>query len=271
MGRALKLLINRTCNMSCHFCHNEFQGTTSNNEIVSSFNIDKVCLLFDRLNKEHSIENVKISGGEPLLDADLVIALSRAFVDRFNVSPVLLTNLTLANDMLIKKLSVAGIGEIRVNMPSLEPSIYAKHVGGNRIDYETVIKNIKVLMGHEIIIVLNVVVSNLEQIGGGIRSYIKQASGLMGVHRFAFIVNDRLKDKARLSNSLLTELEDLSEMPITRRRERIYQGSYLNNIVTVSSCVNWNVDNCPTQYDSDFYCIPPGIIMPDKVHGRAQA
>ncbi|MDH3998022.1 MAG: radical SAM protein [Desulfuromonadales bacterium] len=268
MGRALRLLINDKCNFNCHFCHNEFQGYT-NRTSKQKFNIRKVCFLYETLNSLHQVDIVKFSGGEPLLEINQVTGISKVLLEKYSVKPILLSNLRLITEESLLELKVSGIGEIRVNMPSFTASTYTLHVGGNKHDYDAVVANMLKIAKHKIPISLNVVVSNLKQIHGSIEGFIYCASKFVDPYRISFIVNDRLPNKNSINIHLLQELRRLSTAPIIKKRGRIYQGLILNKIITVTSCVEWSLLTCNTQDESDFYCIPPGILLTSMLHGRA--
>ncbi|MEM3396619.1 MAG: GTP 3',8-cyclase MoaA [Thermoplasmata archaeon] len=127
-GRELKGLrfsLTSRCNLSCFYCHGE--GLPEADGELSLKEINKLAENFAVL----GIENVKLTGGEPLLRDD-ISSIASAFASR-GIEVSITTNGTLLLER-IDGLAAAGVKRINVNLPSIEPKIYEAITGRDFCD-----------------------------------------------------------------------------------------------------------------------------------------
>src|SRR3989344_2186876 len=91
-------MINSGCNFRCKFCLNNWKYDS---KPMSNLKLDEKLKILDKL-KEINVENLTISGGEPLLDKDLPDFVNYGFKLGFNMN--LLTNGSLIKEEFLEKI-----------------------------------------------------------------------------------------------------------------------------------------------------------------------
>ncbi|MEM4293820.1 MAG: GTP 3',8-cyclase MoaA [Thermoplasmata archaeon] len=192
-GRELKgirLSLTPRCNLSCFYCHAE--GQLGGEGEMSLREIEMLAANFARL----GIDNVKLTGGEPLLRDDIQ-SIAAAFTSR-GILTGITTNGTLLQER-VDGLVAAGVRRVNVNCPSIEPEIYEAITGRNLCT--KVLEGCKEARRNGIEVKLNVVV--LKGLNDGIEHALKMLD-FAGANEF---------------NLQFIELEFTSE----EKEKRVYQ------------------------------------------------
>jgi cyclic pyranopterin phosphate synthase len=119
----LRVSLTPKCNLSCIYCHREGENLPGNP--LSGAEIAEVL----RVAAGFGIRSVKFTGGEPMLRPDL-IEIIKSVPDGMESS--LTTNGTLLAG-LAADLKEAGLRRVNVSIDSLDPAIYKKIAGTDRL------------------------------------------------------------------------------------------------------------------------------------------
>jgi len=120
MLKGIRISLTQRCNLSCFYCHAEGQKEENN-----TLSLNEIKILAEHLAKL-GIENVKLTGGEPLLRDDIVQVVE-VFAEK-KIVPTITTNGTLLAS-LASELAGAGATRVNVNLPSIEPETYKQITG----------------------------------------------------------------------------------------------------------------------------------------------
>ena len=119
----LRVSLTPNCNLSCIYCHRE--GEKAPGDPISSAEIAEIL----RVAAGFGIRSVKFTGGEPILRPDL-IEIIKSVPNGMESS--LTTNGTLLAG-LAADLKQAGLRRVNVSIDSLDPAIYQKITGTDRL------------------------------------------------------------------------------------------------------------------------------------------
>lgn len=158
--KGLRLSVTSRCNLSCFFCHGE--GQTNSDGELSLKEIEVLAWNFARI----GVDNVKLTGGEPLLRDDIQ-GIVTAFTSQ-GIETGITTNGTLLLER-IEGLADAGVKRINVNCPSIDPEIYEAITGRDLCI--KVVDGCKVARAKGLDVKLNVVV--LKGLNDGIEHAMK--------------------------------------------------------------------------------------------------
>jgi radical SAM protein with 4Fe4S-binding SPASM domain len=167
---SLTVELTQRCNNNCIFCFNVWKNDLSypRGELGTS----DLKRLFSRIFKESRIEQIALSGGEPLLRKDLLEIAS--FLSKMGVSIRLISNGTLFTRKLIEELVEAGIDNFELPLLSTDERL---HNSLCRADsYKNVVRSIGEikLAGAKVFIVFVAMKPNL----GELREVIEMGAAL---------------------------------------------------------------------------------------------
>ena len=117
---SLRLSITQRCNLSCFYCHNE--GQEKNTQELSPAEIEAIAKAASSL----GISKLKVTGGEPLLRADVAHIVERASQYMSE------TSLTTNGVRLLEythQLKRAGLSRINASLPSIDADTYRRITG----------------------------------------------------------------------------------------------------------------------------------------------
>lgn len=126
----LKWSITKACNLNCRFCINESSRKKWSNTISG----DELADFVDRINSSSSVEGITISGGEPLIAAEM-----KYFSEKIRKPWGLITSgAKISGDLLDCCLRSSCLAFVTVSIDCLNPEIVAKLRGsdvlGNQIE-----------------------------------------------------------------------------------------------------------------------------------------
>jgi cyclic pyranopterin phosphate synthase len=119
----LRVSLTPNCNLSCIYCHRE--GEKAPGDPISSAEIAEIL----RVAAGFGIRSVKFTGGEPMLRPDLIEIIKSVPT---GMESSLTTNGTLLSG-LAADLKQAGLRRVNVSIDSLDPAIYQKITGTDRL------------------------------------------------------------------------------------------------------------------------------------------
>ncbi len=122
---SIRVSLTTRCNLSCFYCHNEGQVDTK--EEMTAEEIEKILRVASKLD----INQVKFTGGEPLLRNDIleIVKAGRKYMQDVSMT----TNGTLLAD-IAGKLKKAGLNRINISMDSADRKRYEEITGKDMLD-----------------------------------------------------------------------------------------------------------------------------------------
>ncbi len=127
--------ITSKCNMKCKHCLYYGNG----NKPTEDLSLEKIQFIIKQLSSLKKIDNIWISGGEPLIRKDIVQICS--YISQSGMHPSISTNGLLITPEMIKELELAGVKYIHLSMDGATPKIMDKLRGYNGA-YNQLIKSL---------------------------------------------------------------------------------------------------------------------------------
>jgi cyclic pyranopterin phosphate synthase len=122
----LRVSLTQRCNLRCPYCHREGQTPGSGLREMTADEVVRIVRVAVGL----GINRVKLTGGEPLLRADIVkIVAGLAEID--GLRDLSMTTNGTRLSVLAKSLRVAGLRRVNVNLPSLDMKTFSELNGGD--------------------------------------------------------------------------------------------------------------------------------------------
>lgn len=121
--RKLLLELNRSCNLRCGYCYHAYKQQPGHAP-VNRFRLPATFL------RRLRIEEIVLSGGEPLLDPSLVLELID-YYRKYSSDIELVTNGTLLSSALLQELWETGLTRLAVSLDTLDPELHKKIRGGS--------------------------------------------------------------------------------------------------------------------------------------------
>ena len=119
----LRLSVTQRCNLNCFYCHREGEESSVGLEMTSD-EIERVVRVAVKL----GFVNLKLTGGEPLLRADIV-----EIVCKLSSLPLLREVAMTTNGILLRQfagpLKHAGLSRVNISLGTLNPTIYEMITG----------------------------------------------------------------------------------------------------------------------------------------------
>jgi molybdenum cofactor biosynthesis enzyme MoaA len=119
----LRLLLTEQCNFRCTFCHNEGQGSKSEQSSLTGRELERLI----SVGKEHGLRQLKFSGGEPTLHPLLTSFLEIAGSDP-SIDCSVITNAS--DTSSIERVSDQSNFRVSVNVPTVDPNEFGRLTGG---------------------------------------------------------------------------------------------------------------------------------------------
>ncbi len=133
----LRISVTQRCNLHCPYCHREGQErkpNDSNGEMVPA-EIARLAKIAINL----GIRRIKLTGGEPLLRKD-ILDIVEGIASLQGLQDLSMTTNGAFLASLAKSLRNRGLMRVNISLPSLNPTVYGRLMGGNLKD---VMKGIK--------------------------------------------------------------------------------------------------------------------------------
>ncbi|UCH01860.1 MAG: GTP 3',8-cyclase MoaA [Candidatus Bathyarchaeota archaeon] len=125
---SLRVSVTQKCNFNCFFCHRE--GVNYNTSIeMTPLEIERIVKAI----APFGINNVKLTGGEPLLRNDILEIIKKISSIPL-IREIAMTTNGLHLDQLAKPLKDSGLKRVNVNLCTLKPTIYKTITGTNQIE-----------------------------------------------------------------------------------------------------------------------------------------
>lgn len=149
----LRLCVTKECNFKCTYCRPGGEGIYNDNDIMTVSEIEK-CISF--LVKE-GFDSVRITGGEPFLRKDLIDIINTISNIKGINNVSMVTNGSILNKEIIKKLKNSNISSITVSLDTMDPIVFNNIV---KVDcFDKIIQNIIFLREADINTRINMVVT----------------------------------------------------------------------------------------------------------------
>lgn len=122
----LRISLTQRCNLKCVYCHREGQFPGSN---LPEMTKDEV-LRIARTAVSLGMTRLKLTGGEPLLRADIV-EIVHGLAEIPGLHDLAMTTNGTRLSVLSESLKEAGLKRVNINLPSLDPKTYSMVNGGS--------------------------------------------------------------------------------------------------------------------------------------------
>lgn len=106
---SIRLEVTSHCNLKCEYCHNA-EHSNKNDDMTTT----QILKLIENLKRVYPINKILITGGEPLMKNDIFEIIRR--ITDLGIKADMVTNATLLNDTVIKKLDETGLKRIRLSI-----------------------------------------------------------------------------------------------------------------------------------------------------------
>jgi len=125
----LRVSLTQRCNLRCPYCHREGQTPGSGLREMTADEVVRIVSVAVGL----GINRVKLTGGEPLLRADIVEIVS-GLAKISGLRDLSMTTNGTRLSVLAERLREAGLKRVNVNLPSLNEKTYSELNGGDLSD-----------------------------------------------------------------------------------------------------------------------------------------
>ena len=267
---SIRFLLTSSCNIRCHYCHNEFQGSVSNSA-QSAWDMRTVSQLLAETGKD-SPARVKFSGGEPLLRWHDLLSLATASRAAGAISMTLFSNLTLLSSDKAARLIETGIENFYVNLPSFHPDVYKHRVQQRRRAVKPILERGRSLRRSGAKVRLVMVLPRLTDpvdAGRFIATELAAADFFADCwDELSLMIDDWTPDPVRAQDFFsdvvraLPGVRQSSARP-ARSLEVIRHGKLL----LVSRCSDWTSPQ--DRLLADTYVVPPGVALTEFRRGSA--
>ena len=188
--KRLRILVTNKCNYRCPFCHNEGQSKEQCYDMMSFEDFKK---LIDIL-KDEKIEELHFSGGEPLLNKDLIrMILYVCHETTWDIGCA--SNLSLLRDEQIEMLAGSRV-KFNIQFPFVNPSDFKKSTGNGSLS--NILKTIEKVRMANIKIGLNSVIqsNNVSSLNSMIDFALENELPLKLLPQIGLQDSDRFKELA---------------------------------------------------------------------------
>ena len=125
----LRLSLIDHCNLACRYCIAENNATPSPQRIEADFAFALVKWLSER----HGVDHIRLTGGEPLLYADLITLIER-LAKLPTLEEITLTTNAQALAAKARDLREAGLSRVNISLDTLNPDTFARITRGGKVE-----------------------------------------------------------------------------------------------------------------------------------------
>lgn len=130
------------CNLTCHMCwYHGDNGIITKKDFRHELTLNDIDRLLYSISQNTKISKVTLAGAEPLVRKDICEII--AIIKSYGFKAILLTNGTLFNEPLIKKLIESGVDQIRISLDG--DRHYHNMIRNNRTAYEKTLEGLALL------------------------------------------------------------------------------------------------------------------------------
>ena len=123
----LRISVTQKCDKHCPYCHRE--GETNPQTLMT---VDEIVRTV-RIAISLGISRIKLTGGEPLLRKEIV-EIVQGITGLEGLTDLSMTTNGAHMKGLAKDLKKVGLNRVNISLPSLDPDVYSKVMGGNLKD-----------------------------------------------------------------------------------------------------------------------------------------
>jgi AdoMet-dependent heme synthase len=121
--------ITQRCTSDCLYCYNVWKQ--DGNYPIGEMSLPEIKLLFNKLSDETAISGVTLTGGEPLLRADMLEVVS--FLSEKKIKVGIATNGVLLDEAVARKLTENGAGYFEISLPSIDDDNHSRLTRDDRL------------------------------------------------------------------------------------------------------------------------------------------
>ena len=242
------LHVTNRCNLKCNHC-----VYSSGEQVMPDITLDTVKKLISSF-KKMNVEEVHITGGEPLLNNEIFDIIAELHKSGFLVR--IQTNGMLINDETAKKLKISGADYVLISIDGLES--FHNNFRNDKHSYGSAIAAIKICLNNDLFTRVNTVVSkdNVAEI-----KPLMQITKNLNVHQHSFFYFTPIGRGKNIKHSMfsLIEWKQVQENIIKYANELDYldkvriQDVFHENDVDYSNSKICREDNCLILANGDVY------------------
>jgi len=272
--KEMRIALCKECNFDCFFCHSEGLDRKGHD---SRQPVEKILSLIDR-SLELGFTDITFTGGEPLLrHKDIVRIFEQLGTRNYKLPDItIVSNASfLPRTMLDAAMNYPGNIKFNISLHSISPDRF-KDIVRTGTDIETVLDNIRALVGARIKVKLNSVVLNGMNAGSEyFESFLNRACelGVAGVKFLELLVTPSNKNHYKYFYSDEAIRRDLQELRFTEQhstlRTRLLSSPLYPGLpVEITRCTcKLGCANCSEHRDRQFDSllrIHPCFVLSDK-------
>jgi radical SAM protein with 4Fe4S-binding SPASM domain len=216
------------CTSDCLYCYNVWKQ--DGNYPIGEMSLPEIKRLFNKLSDETAISGVTLTGGEPLLRADILEVVS--FLSEKKIKVGIATNGVLLDEATTRKLAENGAGYFEISLPSMDKDNYSRLTRDDRLKKvrEAIINVKKEKAKLTVSIVLTKL--NLDELEENIDLCFAFSADAVALNRFV----PGGKGLKHLSDLQITKAELQSALSIADRKSSKHN-MQINVTIPVESCI----------------------------------
>ncbi len=264
---SLAIELTSRCNQRCGYCYNAWRE--DNGRSVGALASDELLALIDRALGEVAFDHVTLTGGEPLVRADIFKILD--LVRRHGVGIQMISNGGLVTDAIAERLSTYPIDYVQITLNGTTAALHDAHVGGDH--HAATIAGIRALVRHGVRVVGCIVVTrkNARQVGEILDQFRELGVTVVALSRFS--------PAGFAANQIAELLPSRSEViaALEQAQPRARAGQEIQVTMPVPPCVVEHADypeirfgQCPVGTTAQEFALGPrGELRACTLHGES--
>lgn len=109
---SIRLEVTSGCNLKCEYCHNSEYSNRKDDMTTK-----EILELISNVKKHYNINKILLTGGEPLLNKDIIHIVR--FITGLGIKADMVTNATLLDEKMARRLEKAGLKRVRISIDTL--------------------------------------------------------------------------------------------------------------------------------------------------------
>lgn len=123
---SIRLEVTSLCNLKCEYCHNSEYSNRKDDMTT-----EEILQLIRSIKQRYPINKILLTGGEPLINKDICDIIKQ--ITDLGIKADLVTNATLLNEEMIRKLETAGLKRIRLSIDEIGEKSNMRAVNPNKL------------------------------------------------------------------------------------------------------------------------------------------
>lgn len=251
-SKSIRLIYNQKCPYNCYFCHHEGINEVRENKLKE----EDIVFLFKSLNKGIGINDIHITGGEPLSSSRI-----DNFIKELHDNKAIIS-LTTNGYFIDKKLALFKyISKVNISIHSFAEDKYEK-ISGLKNSYQKVIKNIKELRNQYPVLKIGInttIIKGFNDSIDDIKRIVSFSKSINASLKLISLFND--EDNRVDTNYLISLIEDLGYVFQNKTfRKIVYTKDNHDILLTMCTCDAVKQKRGDCNRNNDLYVTMDGLI-----------